>query len=220
MQNSTDFPKNPRNKVVRGAKRGVYNKAEIHAILDEAFICQIAFTIDEQPYIIPTVYARDGDRLLIHGSSKNRMMAYAQNGVKLCVNITLLDGLVMARSAFHHSVNYRSVVIFGTAHEIVDLEEKNKALHKIMDNFVSNRWEEARPPNAKELKITKIIAIQIEEASAKVRAAGVADDKSDYDLPIWAGVVPTKMVYGTPISDERLNPELPIPPSIQQLKNK
>lgn len=184
-------------------KRGHYDRETIYGILDAGFLCHVGFSIDGQPFVIPTGYGREGDRIYIHGSAASRMLKNLDAGVPVCVTVTHLDGLVLARSAFHHSMNYRSAVVFGTARVVPD-EEKEHALFVISEYILKGRWAEVRGPNAKEMKATLVLAIDIEEASAKVRTGPPGDDEEDYELPVWAGVLPVTQVYGPPIDDPLL----------------
>jgi nitroimidazol reductase NimA-like FMN-containing flavoprotein (pyridoxamine 5'-phosphate oxidase superfamily) len=177
-----------RIRVKRMPKRGRYDRATIDAILDEALICHLGFEVDDQPCVIPTLHARVGDRLYLHGSSASRMLRHAASGARVCATVTLFDGLVLARSVFNHSVNYRSVVVFGTA-TLVDGDEKRAALRALAEQLAPGRWEEARQPSQKELKATSILSLPLDEASAKVRSGPEEDDDEDLDLPVWAGVV-------------------------------
>lgn len=200
------FPKTPRNTVRRLPKRAVYDQAEVYSILDQGFICHVGFVVDGQPYVIPTGYARAGNTLYIHGSAASRMLRTAGEGVDLCVTVTLVDGFVLARSVFHHSMNYRSVVVLGKARLVSDDEEKRAALRCFTNHIVASRWEEARQPTGQELKATHVLALGIEEASAKVRTGPPADDEEDYALPLWAGVVPVETHLGRPLADPRMLP--------------
>lgn len=203
-----------RTTVKRLPKRGAYDRETVNSILDEGFICHVGFVIDGHPYVIPTGYARSGDELYIHGSSASRMLRELSDGVEVCVTVTLIDGLVLARSAFHHSMNYRSVVILGRAQSIVDSAEKNRALELLTDHFLAGRWQEVRPPTELELKATSVLRLPITEASAKIRTGPPIDDDEDYDLDIWAGVVPLTLHRGEPMADERLKSGVSIPPSL------
>jgi nitroimidazol reductase NimA-like FMN-containing flavoprotein (pyridoxamine 5'-phosphate oxidase superfamily) len=194
----------PRTQVKRLPKRGHYDAATIHAILDDGFLCHIGFVHDGSPVVIPTSYARSGDSLYVHGSAASRMLRTLEQGVPVSIAVTHVDGLVLARSAFHHSINYRSVVIFGTAVAVTDLEEKNEALRLFSDQLVPGRWDEVRPPTPQELKGTSVLKVAIDEASAKIRTGGPVDDEEDYALPVWAGVLPIQLAAGTPIEDQRL----------------
>ena len=198
-----------RTQVKRLAKRGVYDRARVHAILDEGFICHVGFAVDGQPYVIPTGYARAGDRLYIHGSAASRMLRALGQGAQLCVTVTLVDGLVLARSAFHHSMNYRSVVVLGQARVVTDPEEKTAALSRFTNHVVPGRWEEVRQPTEQELKSTTVLALELDEVSAKVRTGGPIDDEEDYALPIWAGVVPLRVEADDPLPDARLPEGIP-----------
>jgi uncharacterized protein len=198
-----------RTQVKRLAKRAVYDHAQVHAILDEGFICHVGFLVDGQPYVIPTGYARSGDRLYIHGSAASRMLRALGQGAQLCVTVTLVDGLVLARSAFHHSMNYRSVVVLGQARVVTDAEEKTAALSHFTNHIVPGRWEEVRQPTEPELKGTTVLALELDEVSAKVRTGPPIDDEEDYALPIWAGVVPLRMEAGDPLPDARLPEGVP-----------
>ena len=200
-----------RTKVKRIPKRGNFERETIYKILDEGFVCHVGFTIDDQPYVIPTGYARSGDDLLIHGSTASRMMRALSWEKEVCVTVTLIDGLVLARSAFHHSMNYRSVVIFGRAKTIGGEAEKLNALKAFTEHIVPGRWAEVRPPNEKELKTTTVLRLPLKEASAKVRAGGPVDDAADRGLCVWAGVIPLKTAAGKPIDDDFLKDEIGTP---------
>ena len=197
-----------RTQVRRLPKRGVYDKAEVYSILDAGYVCHVGFVADGQPCVMPTGYARAGDRLYIHGSPASRMLRALEGGADVCVTVTLLDGFVLARSAFHHSMNYRSVVVFGRARLVTDPGEKVEALRAFTDHVVPGRWAEVRQPNEGELKATKVLALPLDEASAKVRTGPPIDDEEDYSLPVWAGVVPVRMEVGEPVADARLLPEV------------
>jgi len=195
-----------RTTVRRLPKRGVYDREQIYAILDEGFVCHVGFAVDGQPYVIPTGYGRDGDRIYLHGSSASRMLRTLDGGVHVCVTVTLVDGFVLARSVFHHSMNYRSVVALGSAQLLTDRDEKLAALRCVTNHIVPGRWEEARQPTDQELKATSVLVLPIDEVSAKVRTGGPIDDEEDYSLPVWAGVVPVRPRLGEPIPDTRLLP--------------
>src|ERR1700691_2286283 len=200
-----------RTRLVREADRAVYDRAAAYKILDEGFICHVGFMVDGQPFVIPTSYGRVDDSLYIHGSAASRMLRRVDEGIAVCVTVTLLDGLVLARSIFNHSMNYRSVVILGTARAVNDPNEKLEALRLLSEHILPGRWVESRQPNEKELKATSVLRLPIEEFSAKVRQGPVVDDEADYSFPTWAGVVPLKMVQGEPIDDSRLDPTIPAP---------
>ncbi len=200
-----------RTRVVREPQRAVYDRATIYDILDEGFICHVGFAIDGQPHVIPTSYGRKDDMLYIHGSAASRMLRHANSGVPVCVTVTLLDGLVLARSIFNHSMNYRSVVVLGTAFAIEGLDEKLAALHALSEHILSGRWKDARQPNEQELKATTVLRLPIEEFSAKVRQGQPVDDEEDYSFSTWAGVIPLDMVAATPLSDSRLLEGISLP---------
>lgn len=196
-----DFIPTDRTQVKRLPKRGVYSRDEIYAILDEGFVCHVGFVDAGQPYVIPTNYARRGDEILLHGSAASRMLRGLETGIDVCVTVTLVDGLVLARSAFHHSMNYRCVVAFGTARKIDDRERKIEALRVISEHLMRGRWADVRGPAEQELKATAVLEFTIEEASAKMRTGGPKDDADDYALPVWAGVLPVSLQAGEPIPD-------------------
>jgi nitroimidazol reductase NimA-like FMN-containing flavoprotein (pyridoxamine 5'-phosphate oxidase superfamily) len=193
-----------RTRLVREADRAVYDRAAAYKILDEGFICHVGFVADGQPFVIPTGYGRVGDNLYIHGSAASRMLRRVDEGVAVCVTVTLLDGLVLARSIFNHSMNYRSVVILGTAVAVTDAREKLEALRLLSEHILPGRWVESRQPNERELKATLVMRLPIEEFSAKVRQGPPVDDEEDYSFATWAGVVPLTLVAGEPIDDARL----------------
>lgn len=213
---SGEYDRSQRNTVRRLAARGHYDRETVHSILDEAFLCHVGFTVDEQPFVIPTLYARVDETIYIHGSTVSRMLKNLSEGVRVCLNVTITDGIVLARSAFHHSMNYRSVAVFGIGRLVSDESEKMNALEAISENVIRGRWEDARLPTKKEMDVTTVIAVGIEEASAKIREGGPKDDKRDYELPIWAGVVPMKVVSGTPIPDELLADGIELPDYISE----
>lgn len=200
-----------RTTLRRLPKRGSYDTEQIYQILDEGFVCHVGFVIDGQPFVIPTGYGRQGDQLLIHGSQASRMLRTLKQGVDVCVTVTLIDGLVLARSAFHHSVNYRSVVIFGNAVLVEDDDQKLEALRVLSDHIIAERWDDVRLPTPQELNATTVLCLPLTEASAKIRTGPPIDDEEDYALPIWAGVVPLRMTGGTPIDDPRLLPNISAP---------
>src|SRR3984893_16388479 len=198
-----------RTRVVREAHRGVYERAAAYEILDEGFICHVGFVLDGQPFVIPTAYGRLGDNLYIHGSAASRMLRNLDKGVAVCITVTLLDGLVLARSVFNHSMNYRSVVILGTASLVDDAAEKLAALRALSEHIIPGRWDDARQPNEKELKATSVLRLPITEFSAKVRVGPPVDDEEDYSFPTWAGVIPLDVTVGSAVRDERCEQELP-----------
>jgi len=195
-----------RTRVVREPHRGVYDREAAYRILDEAFLCHVGFAVDGQPFVMPTSYGRNGDSLYIHGSAASRMLRRMKDGVAVCITVTLLDGLVLARSVFNHSMNYRSVVILGKGTLVEDAEEKLAALRVLSEHILPGRWDDSRQPNERELKATSVLHVPIEEFSAKVRTGPPIDDEEDYSFPTWAGVVPLEMGAGVPISDARLLP--------------
>lgn len=194
-----------RTRLRRLPKRGAFDRETVNSILDEAFICHIGFTVDGQPYVIPTAYGRVDNVLYIHGSSASRMLRTLSTGVDMCFTATLIDALVLARSAFHHSINYRSVVVLGKAILVEEANEKNLALEAITNHIVPGRWADVRWPNELELKATSVLKMQIEEASAKIRTGPPIDDEEDYSMNIWAGLLPVELKTGDPIDDERLD---------------
>jgi nitroimidazol reductase NimA-like FMN-containing flavoprotein (pyridoxamine 5'-phosphate oxidase superfamily) len=193
-----------RTQVKRLAKRGVYDKAQVHAILDEGFICHVGFAVEGQPYVIPTGYARVGETVYIHGSAASRMLRTLDEGVDVCLTVTLVDGFVLARSAFHHSMNYRSVVVLGKARLVTDTHEKLAALRSFTNHILPGRWDEVRQPTEQELKSTSVLALPLEEVSAKVRTGPPIDDEEDYAFPVWAGVVPLRARVAEPMPDARV----------------
>jgi nitroimidazol reductase NimA-like FMN-containing flavoprotein (pyridoxamine 5'-phosphate oxidase superfamily) len=197
----------PRSKVKRLAKRGVYDKDVVHAILDEGYLCHIGFVFDGQPFVIPTLYARSHEAIYFHGSGASRMLRSLAEGIEVCLTVTLVDAYVLARSAFHHSMNYRSVVVLGRARLVSEREEVLEALRLITDHIVPGRWDEVRGPNELEMKQTIVLSLPLEEVSAKVRTGPPADDDEDYALPIWAGIVPISSVAGEPVADGRVLPD-------------
>jgi hypothetical protein len=201
----------PRTRVVRLPQRAVYDRDAVNRILDEALLCHVGFVVDGQPFVIPTSYGRDGNALYLHGSTASRMMRHLEQGVPACVTVTLLDGLVLARAAFHHSINYRSVVILGTATLVVDPAEKLAALRTIVEHIVPHRWDDSRQPNEKELKATSVLRLPINEFSAKLRVGPPVDDAEDDSFPTWAGVIPMELEIkpGAAIPDDRCKQELP-----------
>lgn len=200
-----------RTRVVREPERGVYDRETVYRILDEGFICHVGFAVNGQPFVIPTSYGRKEAHLYIHGSAASRMLRQMKDGVALCVTVTLLDGLVLARSVFNHSMNYRSVVILGKGTLVEDPEEKLAALRTLSEHIIPGRWDDVRQPDERELKATSVLRLPIEEFSAKIRTGPPIDDEEDYSFPTWAGVVPLKMEIGEPINDPRLSLNQGIP---------
>ena len=207
----SEFTPTERTQVKRLPKRGKYDAETVYKILDEAFVCHVGFVADGHPFVIPTNFGRVGDTLYLHGSAASRMLRSLSAGIPVCVTVTLVDGLVLARSAFHHSVNYRSVVILGTATLVDEPTEKMEALRLFTEHIMKGRWEEIRWPSEQEMKATTVLALPLEEASAKVRVGGPIDDEEDYSLPVWAGVLPLSQTKGEPIPDERLKAGTPVP---------
>jgi len=205
------FTPTERTRVVREPHRGVYDRQEIYKILDEGIVCHVGFIADAQPFVIPTLYARAGDAIYFHGSAASRMLRGSAAGVLVCVTVTLTDGLVLARSVFNHSMNYRSVVALGKATLVDAPAEKLEALHNFTEKILPGRWEDARQPNEKELKATSILKLPLAEISAKVRSGAVQDDEEDYALAVWAGIVPLHLQAAAPIRDERCDPAIPTP---------
>ena len=200
-----------RTTVRRLPERAVYDRATVDSILDEALICQVGFVADGAPVVIPTIHARVGDVLYFHGSPASRMLRAMKRGLEVSVNATIVDGLVVARAAFHNSLNYRSVVLFGTARVVDDPDEKRAAMEAVTEHVISGRWADSRPMTDKEAKGTLIAAIDIDEVSAKVRTGGPKDDDEDYDYPAWAGTVPLELRAGDPIQDPLLTVDVPVP---------
>ncbi len=200
-----------RTRVVRESHRGDYDRATAYEILDEAFICHVGFVVDGQPFVIPTAFGRVGDHLYIHGSAASRMLRNLDKGIPVCVTVTLLDGLVLARSIFNHSMNYRSVVVLGTAGAVLEPKEKLEALRSLSEHIIHGRWSDSRLPNERELKQTLVLRLPIEEFSSKVRQGPAIDDEEDYSFPTWAGVIPLRTTAGAPENDPRLDPKTPVP---------
>lgn len=214
MEN-TQTPSSERIKVRRLPARGVYDRDAVYAIVDEALYCHVGFVDDGQPFVMPTIHVRVGDQLYFHGSRQSRMLKLLCEGVPACVTMTLLDGLVLARSAFHHSMNYRSAVILGTAREVIDDAEKWSALEALVEHVVRGRWNDSRQPNEKEMAVTAVVSLNISECSAKVRTGPPKDDEDDYDLPIWSGVLPLVITPGEPVVDPRLKSGIAMPDYIR-----
>ena len=211
MKSSETTLESPRTTVKRLPKRGAYDRATIEAILDEGLVCHVGFAVDGQPYVLPTIYARVGGEIYLHGSAASRMLRTLGEGVALCLTVTLLDGLVLARSAFHHSVNYRSVVVLGTARPVLEAESKTRALRAIVDHVIADRWQAVRAPSEQELKATTVLALPLSEASAKLRSGGPLDDEEDYAMSVWAGHLPLALVPGTAVPDARLATPVSVP---------
>lgn len=208
---STPLTRSARTTVRRLPRRGSYDRALVNAILDEGLVCHVGFVASGQPYVIPTTYGRVGDRLYIHGSAASRMLKEMAGGIPVCVTVTHLDGLVLARSAFHHSMNYRSAMVLGVAEAVTGDEERWTALRAIVDHVVPGRWDETRAPNDVEMRATLVLRLAIDEASAKVRTGPPVDDEADYSLPCWAGELPLRMATLPAVADPRLSPGIPVP---------
>jgi nitroimidazol reductase NimA-like FMN-containing flavoprotein (pyridoxamine 5'-phosphate oxidase superfamily) len=209
-----------RTRVIREPDRGVYDRETAYHILDEGFLCHVGFVVDSQPFVIPTSYGRKDDSLLIHGSAASRMLRQMKQSVPVCVTVTLLDGLVLARSVFNHSMNYRSVVILGKATLVDDSDEKLAALRVLAQHILPGRWDDARQPNERELKATSVLRMPIEEFSAKVRTGPPIDDEEDYSFPTWAGVIPLEMRVRAPDPDPRLDPARAVPEYVRNYSRK
>ncbi|GGV87952.1 pyridoxamine 5'-phosphate oxidase family protein [Streptomyces massasporeus] len=213
-QPDTAYTPSDRTVPTRSPDRASYDRDLVHAILDEAYVCHLGFVRDGAPVVLPTLYARVGERLYVHGSTGSRPLraaGQADPGLPVCLTVTHVDGLVLARSAFHHSINYRSVVVHGVAHDVTDAEEKRQALDALVDHVVPGRSADSRPANKKELAATAVIRLDLDEVSAKLRTGGVNDEPEDLALPHWAGVVPVRRAYGTPDADPGLAPGTELP---------
>jgi nitroimidazol reductase NimA-like FMN-containing flavoprotein (pyridoxamine 5'-phosphate oxidase superfamily) len=213
-----EFPITERSRIRRVPKRGQYDRDTIYRILDEGLLCHVGLVEEHQPVVIPMNYARWDDALILHGATASRLLKYVQAGHPACVTVTLLDGLVLARSVYHHSMNYRSVVVFGRGRLIEAEKEKLAALEVLTEHILRGRWQDARKPNRQELDATAVVSIAIESASAKVRTGPPADDEDDYQLPVWAGVLPIQQQALTPVSDPRLRKDISVPPSVSNYR--
>ncbi|MET9148207.1 MULTISPECIES: pyridoxamine 5'-phosphate oxidase family protein [unclassified Streptomyces] len=214
------YPRTDRTVPTRSAQKAAYDKELVHAILDEGYVCHLGFVRDGAPVVLPTLYGRVGERLYVHGSTGSRplrMAGQADPGLAVCLTVTHVDGLVLARSAFHHSVNYRSVVVHGTAHQVTDPEEKRTALDALVDHVVPGRAADSRPGNTKELAATAVLRLDLAEVSAKLRTGGVNEEPEDLGLPYWAGVVPVRTVYGTPLAEPDLAAGVEVPGYLSEL---
>ena len=214
----SQFVPTERTQVKRLPKRGHYERETVYSILDTAFVCHVGFSVDGQPFVIPTNYGRSGDTLYLHGSAASRMLKTLSGGVPVCVTVTHVDGLVLARSAFHHSVNYRSVMILGKAQLVEDPAEKMDALRIFTEHVMKGRWNDVRIPTEQELKATIVLSLPLEEVSAKVRTGGPVDDEGDYMLPVWAGVLPLETVAKPPLPDAQRKNDPPIPEYLKNYK--
>jgi hypothetical protein len=200
-----------KTRVTRIPERGKYDETTVHAILDEGLVCHAGFAVGDQPYVIPTLYARVGSDIYFHGSAASRMLRNLSEGLRVCITVTLTDGLVLARAAFHHSMNYRSVVALGIALPVTDENEKMAAMHSFTERIVPGRWGDVRPPTHQEMRGTTVMRLALEEVSAKVRTGDPKDEADDYDLPIWAGVIPLQIIAGAPVPDSALRMKLAPP---------
>lgn len=214
---ATTAPASDRVRVRRVPARGAYDAATVHAILDAGYVCHLGFVVDGQPYVVPTLYGRDGDVVYVHGSAASRMLRQLAGGLPACLTVTHVDGLVLARSAFHHSLNYRSVVVLGTATLVDDPDEELRALEVVSEQVVPGRWAHVRAPNPTELRATSVLRLPLDECSAKIRDAGVGDEPEDLALDVWAGVVPLTVVAGSPVPDPHLRAGTPVPSSVSSL---
>jgi len=205
-----------RTELRRILGRGSHDWETINQILDAGFLAHVAFCVDSQPFVIPTLYGRDGERLYLHGSAASRMLRELETGIPACVTVTLVDGLVLARSAFDHSMNYRSIVAFGSTRKVVDPEQKLKSLRVISEHLIAGRWADVRGPSEKELKATTVLEFSIEEASSKVRSGPPLDEESDYGLPVWAGVLPLEIKSRPPIPDDKLVEGITLPDYVRR----
>lgn len=212
------FPPTERTRIVRESQRGVYDRETIYKILDEGFVCHAGFSVDGQPYVIPTLFARVGDAIYFHGSAASRMLRNLSDEIPVCITVTLTDGFVLARSVFNHSMNYRSVVALGRATLVEAPEEKFEALHAFTEKILPGRWDDARQPSEKELKATSVLRMPLTEVSAKIRTGPPMDDDPDYAIPVWAGVIPVRLDAGAPIRDERCDAAIPLPHYLQNFK--
>lgn len=211
----TPLTRTERTAVRRLPKRASYDRGVLNAILDEGLVCHVGFVAAGQPFVIPTTYGRVGDVLYVHGSAASRMLKELKEGIPVCLTVTHLDGLVLARSAFHHSMNYRSAMVLGTAHEVTDPEERWTALRAIVEHVVPGRWAETRQPSANEIRATLVLRLAIDEASAKIRTGPPVDDDADYALPVWAGELPIRATFLPAVADPRLPPEIPLPAHVR-----
>jgi uncharacterized protein len=205
------FEKTNHTKLNRRPDRGSFDKETIYKIIDEAFYCHVSFIQNGKPFVIPTIHARMEDKIILHGAKASRMLKHISAGNEVCIAITLMDGLVLARSVFHHSMNYRSVVLFGSGEEVKDENLKFNTFHTLANHIMPGRWEDARRPNKKEMDATVVVSININDASAKIRTGPPVDDADDYDLPVWAGEMPFLEGFNLPINDPKLNPGIPVP---------
>ena len=212
----TTFERSDRNRVRRVPERGIYDSSSIYQIVDDALVCHVGFVVDGRPFVIPTLHARVDDEILLHGATTSRLIRHVQAGHEVCITFTHVDGIVLARSVFHHSINYRSAVLFGRGRLVDGDEATMEALRTFTERLLPGRWDDARSPNAKELKATSVVAVTIDTASAKVRNGPPGDEEEDYDLPYWAGVLPMRMAVSEPVADGRLPESVPVPGYIRE----
>jgi len=212
------FTPTERTRVIRESERGHYERETIYKILDEAYVCHVGFSVDGQPYVIPTLFARVGDALYFHGSAASRMLRNLSSGISVCITVTLTDGFVLARSVFYHSMNYRSVVALGKATIVDQPGEKLAAMHAFTEKILPGRWNDVREPSEQEFKATSILRLPLTEVSAKIRTGPPMDEEADYARPIWAGVIPLRLTPGTPIRDERCDPSIPLPGYLENFR--
>lgn len=220
MTATEPLPITDRNKVKVQPKRGCYDRPTIYQILDEALVVHVGFIASQQPFVIPMGFGRDGDRLYLHGATASRMLNHLEQGIEMCVTATLLDGIVVARSLFHHSMNYRSVVLFGRATLVETDDEKIHALKVLSNHIVPGQWEQARRPSPQEVNGTTVLTFPIEEGSAKIRKGDPVDAPNDYALPVWAGQLPLKLTAGTPIPDAKLSPDITLPENLMNYQRR
>jgi uncharacterized protein len=213
-----DYPPSEHSRIKRSPLRAHYDRETVHAILDAGFMCHVGYVIDGQPYVTPTAYWRSGERVYWHGSSASKMLRHLKTGPRVCFTVALMDGLVLARSGFHSSVNYRSVMAFGQAELVSDPVEKLAVLEDMMERLVPGRWPELKPPSVQELKATTVVALTLEEVAAKVRSGPPIDEEEDYDLDVWAGVVPVETVIGRPEDDPRLKASIGVPKNLKAIR--
>jgi uncharacterized protein len=214
----SEFTRTDRTKVKRHPERANYDRELVHGILDQAFVCSVGFVVDGQPYVVPTNYVRDGERLLLHGSIASRLMTTLASGAPFCLSVTLLDGIVCSPTATGHSVNYRSVVVLGTAEKIESAEDKLEAMRKFVEYVIRGRWETVRPPSENELKATMVLSVPLVEVSAKTRTGFAIDADKEYETGAWTGVIPFAWTSGAPIADPRAKSAIPVPANIQNYK--
>src|SRR4051794_21336990 len=215
---STEYEQTERTRIYRKPGRGSYDRELVHSILDEALTCHVGFVAEEQPFVIPTIHARDGETLYLHGARGNRMLKALEDGTPCCVTVTLVDELVLARAALHHSLNNRSVMVLGTAREVTEEDQKERALRAVVDHIAPGRPDEVRGPDVTDLRSTKVLSLPIEEASAKVRTGPPVDEQADLELPFWAGQLPLTSGTGDPIPAPDLVEDLPVPESVRVWK--